>query len=150
MLYAFLIILQILISILMVVGILLQSSKGGGLAGIAGGLASSAVFGGRSAASFLTKGTTVLATLFFLNCLGMAVLSARTGPATSVTQQAVTQESSASPVPLIPGGAAVEPAPASEQQPSTGSQLPPAEGQRTVEPIEAPPPGTGESSAEGN
>ena len=109
MLYGLLIALQMIISVLLVVGILLQSSKGGGLAGIAGGMMSSTVFGGRSAANFLTKATTVLATLFFLNCLGMAVMSARSTTSASVTQQAVGQQEVPSPVPDIPGGAAMDP-----------------------------------------
>ncbi len=108
--YAFLIVLQMIISVLLVLGILLQSSKGGGLAGIAGGMGSSTVFGGRGAASFLAKATTVLATLFFLNCLGMAVMSTRADQRASVTQQAATpQEQPASPVPEVPGGATLPP-----------------------------------------
>jgi preprotein translocase subunit SecG len=104
MIYGILIGLQMLISVLLVVAILLQSSKGGGLAGIAGGMMSSTVFGGRSAASFLTRATSILAALFMLNCVGMAVMTANQGTATSVTQQAATGGSQNSPVPDIPGG----------------------------------------------
>ena len=43
MIYGILIALQMVISVLLVLGILLQSSKGGGLAGIAGGMAISTV-----------------------------------------------------------------------------------------------------------
>ena len=104
--FALLIILQMIVSILLVLSILLQSSKGGGLAGIAGGLMSSTVFGGRGAASFLAKATTVLATVFFLNCLGMAVMSTHAQQRASVTQQAAAQqEKPASPVPESPGTA---------------------------------------------
>jgi preprotein translocase subunit SecG len=108
MLYGILIALQMIISVMLVVAILLQSSKGGSLAGIAGGGMTSAVFGGRGAASFLSKATAILAAAFMLNCLLMAVISTnRTGTA-SVTQQAVQQEPSQSPVPATPaeGGAA--------------------------------------------
>jgi preprotein translocase subunit SecG len=118
MLYGFLITLQMLISVLLVVTILLQASKGGGLAGIAGGAMQSSVFGGRSAANFLTKATTVLATLFMLNCLGMAVLSTAGKQKASVTQQSVQAESANSPVPAIPEG---EPAPASDGAAPTGN-----------------------------
>jgi preprotein translocase subunit SecG len=108
--YAILLVLQMIISVLLVVGILLQSSKGGGLAGIAGGMASSTVFGGRGAATFLSKATTILATLFFLNCLGMAVMSTRMEQRASVTQQsAAQQETPVSPVPEVPGGATINP-----------------------------------------
>ena len=127
MLYGLLIALQMIISVLLVLSILLQSSKGGGLAGIAGGMMSSTVFGGRSAANFLTKATTVLATLFFLNCLGMAVMSARGTSSASVTQQSVgQQEAPASPVPDIPGGAAIDPNAAAAQPAETPAQSQPA------------------------
>lgn len=109
MIYGLLIALQIIVSALLVVSILLQSSKGGGLAGVAGGMGSSTVFGGRAAANFLQKATTVLATIFLLNCLVMALIS---GPATqqvSVTQQAVQSAPITSPVPSIPGGTQVTP-----------------------------------------
>lgn len=110
MIYGILIALQMVISVLLVLSILLQSSKGGGLAGIAGGMMSSTVFGGRGAANFLTKATTVLATLFFLNCLGMAIITSKTDAVASVTQQsAAQQEAPASPVPNIPGGQEMTP-----------------------------------------
>jgi preprotein translocase subunit SecG len=102
MLYGILIALQMIISVLLVVSILLQSSKGGSLAGIAGGGMTSTVFGGRSAASFLSKATTVLAAAFMLNCLFMAVISTGTASTASVTQQAVQQEGG-SPVPTTAG-----------------------------------------------
>ena len=124
MLLGLLLVVQILISILLVIVILLQSSKGGGLAGIAGGLTSSTVFGGRSAANFLTKATTILTTLFFINCLGMAVLTAHADSATSVTQQAVRTEGSASPVPSIPGGQTINTQPATGTPPSTATTSP--------------------------
>jgi preprotein translocase subunit SecG len=107
MFYGILIVLQMIISILLVVSILLQSSKGGSLAGIAGGAMSSSLFGGRTAAGFLSKATAVLAAVFMLNCLGMAVLSTANTTATSVTQQRAQQSAPVnSPVPSSEGGAA--------------------------------------------
>jgi preprotein translocase subunit SecG len=145
MLLGLLLVVQILISIFMVVVILLQSSKGGGLAGIAGGLSSSTVFGGRGAANFLTKATTVLATLFFMNCLGMAVLTAHQEGITSVTQQAVRTEGTASPVPAFPGGQTIS---TTEGDPATtpvsSTPQPTAE---TTEPATTP---AEESSGDGN
>lgn len=100
MLYGILIALQMIISVLLVVAILLQSSKGGSLAGIAGGGMTSAVFGGRGAATFLSKATAILSAVFMLNCLLMAVISTNRTNATSVTQQSVQQEATQSPVPV--------------------------------------------------
>jgi preprotein translocase subunit SecG len=71
-----------LICILLVVVVLMQSAKGEGLAGAfgGGGGLSGAVFGGRGAASFLSKATTVLAIVFMINCGILAFMSShRTG-----------------------------------------------------------------------
>ncbi len=67
-----------IICILLVVVVLMQSAKGEGLAGAFGGGGTGltgAVFGGRGAASFLSKATTVLAIVFMVNCGGLAFLS---------------------------------------------------------------------------
>jgi len=58
----------------------MQSAKGEGLAGgtAFGGGVSSAVFGGRGAASFLSKATTVLAITFMFNCGALALMSSNT------------------------------------------------------------------------
>jgi len=66
-LYALLIVLHIIVSIALVVSVLMQSSKGGGLAGSFGGSGiTGGVFGGRGAAPFLAKATTVFAVMFML------------------------------------------------------------------------------------
>ena len=62
--YAILVVIHIFISLTLVITILMQSSKGGGLAGAFGGAGTSAVFGGRGAASFLQKLTTSLVVAF--------------------------------------------------------------------------------------
>jgi preprotein translocase subunit SecG len=72
-----------LVCILLVVVVLMQSAKGEGLAGAFGGGGTGltgAVFGGRGAASFLSKATTILAVIFMLNCGILAFMSShRTG-----------------------------------------------------------------------
>lgn len=80
---SFLIFLHIVISIALIMTVLLQSSKGEGLAGAFGGGSgiSGAVFGGRGAASFLSRSTSVLAIAFFVSCIVLTLLS-RTGTAT--------------------------------------------------------------------
>jgi len=68
-------ILHVLVSLFLILAVLLQSGKGGGLAAaIGGGLSSSSVLGGRSATSFLSKATTILATVFMISCLLQAVI----------------------------------------------------------------------------
>lgn len=71
---------HIIISILLIIVVLLQSSKGEGLAGAFGGSGiTGAVFGGRGAATFLSKTTTILAIAFFLSCLGLTFISPSSG-----------------------------------------------------------------------
>ena len=94
---------HVLICVLLVVTVLLQAGKGGGLAGsIGGGLASSSVLGGRTAATFLTKATTVLATAFMLSCLvqSVAFQTAETTPTTATQRTMAEQQAPA--VPEIP------------------------------------------------
>lgn len=72
MFYGFLLFIHILVSMVLVVSILMQSSKGGGLAGTFGGSGvSGGVFGGRGAAPFLIKVTTVCAVIFLMTCLSI-------------------------------------------------------------------------------
>lgn len=71
-LYSLLIIVHIVVSIALVVAVLLQSSKGGGLAGTFGGSGiTGGIFGGRGAAPFLAKATTVFAILFMLTSVSL-------------------------------------------------------------------------------
>ncbi len=67
--YTFFMIIEILVSVLLMIAVLMQSSKGGGLAGSFGGANIGTVFGVRRTSDFLTKTTTVLATLFIVLAL---------------------------------------------------------------------------------
>jgi preprotein translocase subunit SecG len=95
------VIFHVIVCIALVMVVLLQSSKGEGLAGSAfggGGGMSGAVFGGRGAASFLSRATTVLAVAFMINCGALAfmkvsdrqVAGASTG--STPTESVVTRE----------------------------------------------------------
>lgn len=106
---------HVLICLLLVLVVLLQSGKGGGLASsVAGGLSSASFLGGRTASNFLTKATTILATAFFLSCL-VQFLTFDSGKqeASSATERLL-QQQSAAPVPFNPapasGGGDVLPA----------------------------------------
>jgi len=65
----------------LVVAILLQSGKGGGLAGAFGAGSSQTLFGGRGAATFLSRAATTLAVVFFLTSLTLGLASVRHGTA---------------------------------------------------------------------
>ena len=75
-------ILHVIICICLIIAVLMQSAKGEGLAGAFGGSGiTGAVFGGRGAATFLSKATTVLAIAFFLSCMTLSFLAPVTGRA---------------------------------------------------------------------
>lgn len=65
------------VAILLVITILLQKTSTDGLSGIGGGGSNMGVISGRSAASFLTRTTVILATVFFINALVIANLSSQ-------------------------------------------------------------------------
>lgn len=74
--FTLLLFIHILICVALIIVVLLQSSKGEGLAGaFGGGGITGAVFGGRGAASFLSKSTSVLAIVYMVSCLGLSFLS---------------------------------------------------------------------------
>ena len=84
MLYSLLIVVDVLIAIAMVAFILLQQGKGASAGAAFGSGASATVFGARGSASFLSRTTAVLATLFFINSLGLAHLASNQPTAESV------------------------------------------------------------------
>ena len=67
--FNFLVVIEIFVSILLMIVVLMQSSKGGGLAGSFGGSTVGTVFGVRRTADFLGRTTTILASLFIGLCL---------------------------------------------------------------------------------
>lgn len=74
--YAFVLGIHVLVCIALMMTILLQSSKGEGLAGAFGGSGiTGAVFGGRGAATFLSKATTFLGAAFFAISLGLTFMT---------------------------------------------------------------------------
>lgn len=82
-------VLHVLTCIALMVTILLQSGKGGGLAGSFGGGTSQTLFGGRGAATFLSRGSTILAVVFFLTSLTLGLSSSRS---TAVGGRSLIQE----------------------------------------------------------
>jgi len=69
---------HVLIAVVLILIVLLQSSKGADVAGAFGGMGSQAAFGPRGTATFLSKATVVLAILFMLTAISLAILANRT------------------------------------------------------------------------
>ena len=103
--YAILVVIHIFISLTLVITILMQSSKGGGLAGAFGGAGTSAVFGGRGAASFLQKLTTTLVVAFMVVAILIGFTTKPGSQNASLIQQAAEKQAA--------GQGAALPAPAS-------------------------------------
>ena len=67
--FVFLIIVITIIAVVMTFLVLIQAGKGGGLAGIAAGGATTQILGARQAPDVLEKATWILATLFIVLCI---------------------------------------------------------------------------------
>jgi len=125
--FGLLIVVHVIISAGLVLVILMQSSKGEGLASaFGGGTLSGAVFGGRGAATFLSRATTVLAIAFFLSCLMLTVLFPRGGIAsrTSTVQREAQKAMQKQAVPTEEE--ATQTQKPTQTQAAPGSVLPPA------------------------
>ena len=125
--------LALVIHVVLAVGViglvLMQHGKGADAGAAFGSGASATVFGARGSASFLTRATTILATLFFITSLFLFYLAAhRDGSVRSVTdvpglvQEAPADTSDTSDTTDLPGG--VSPEDASDSSDSTAEQAP--------------------------
>ena len=126
--YGLLLAVHILVCIGLILTVLLQSGKGGGLAGGAFGGTAQTVFGGRGATDFMTRATMVLGGTFFITSLVLALLSSNPGRTSrSLLQEQARRAPTAAPqVPgqQIPGGGAPSQSPPATTPPAT----PPASG----------------------
>lgn len=126
MLHDILAVFQVLLCISLIGLILIQHGKGADVGAAFGSGASGTVFGSHGSASFLTRITAVLATLFFLNSLTLAYFVGQRMEKASVVDQVRT------PAPTPPKPSEVpSPSPSdlppvtTPVNPKTGSQTPP-------------------------
>lgn len=112
--FTFLIVLIAIIGILMTFIVLVQAGRGGGLAGIASGGATTQILGARQAPDVLEKATWTLAVLFIVLCI-LTNFTIDTGEAQdSVIQQRGLQEQT---TPVLPEAPAPQ-APAPQETPA--------------------------------
>ncbi len=96
MIYAILLFLHILVSIILIVVILLQSGRGGGLAGSLGGGISTAMFGGQGADKLMIRITTGLATAFLVLAILISIAGRpRVSTGDSIVRQRAAQRETA-------------------------------------------------------
>ncbi len=82
----FLEVLQVLVALVLIGIVLLQHGKGADMGASFGGGSSQTLFGARGSATFLSRLTAVLATVFFATSLALAYRSAHPAQAGSVTE----------------------------------------------------------------
>jgi preprotein translocase subunit SecG len=104
--FAALLTFHILVCFALVTVVLLQSGKGGGLAGGAFGGTAQTVFGGRGATDFLTRATMVLGALFFMTSLVLALMSTRASSSRSLLQEEAKRTNASAP--RLPAGSQQE------------------------------------------
>lgn len=123
----FLGLIHVVVCALLVLVVLMQSSKGGVASSLGGGLSSSSVLGGRSATTFLTKATAVLATTFMLSCLVQSITYRSTSEPTSATERVLKEggvPGAQVPFSEMPSFEESGPAAASEGQPAAQTEQP--------------------------
>ena len=108
--FSFMVIFHIVVCIVLILSVLLQSGKGGGLSsafggGGAGGGMAGQMFGGRGAATFLSKITSIVAALYMIMVIGLNLVpNDSQGPRSVIREEALKQQE-ASPgqgLPVIP------------------------------------------------
>ena len=90
----FVLILNIILAILLIGSVLLQKSEGGAL-GL--GASQDSFVSSRSAGSFLTKSTAIIATLFIVSSISLTILSKENLPTKSVLETVEEQKTSSEP-----------------------------------------------------
>lgn len=116
--------LLILDGLILMVAVLLQAGKGGGLAAMGGGVGADTLLGGRQAANLLTKTTWVTGGIFLALSLVLSIMSTGSrGTPESILRQEFQQSAPVAPQPVLPGV---------EQQQGTGTAQPAPEGGETT------------------
>ena len=125
---------HVLLAVAIIGIVLLQRGKGADAGAGFGAGASGTVFGARGSASFLSRTTAVLATLFFLTSLGLTYLFSQQKESTSVvdtvTQEAPAPVTTPAPLPSLPATPATNtasPATAPATAPGTGAESAPVQ-----------------------
>jgi preprotein translocase subunit SecG len=110
MLYYVAVGIYVIVCLTLVLVVLLQQGKGGGIANAFGGGASQAAFGARSGATVLSRATTVCAVLFVIGALYLGIAGQR-GPSSVVGGRAPAAPRSTTPAAPAPAPAPAAPAP---------------------------------------
>jgi preprotein translocase subunit SecG len=102
MLHNIIMVIHVLVAVSLVGLILLQQGKGADAGAAFGSGASGTVFGARGSASFLTRTTGILATLFFITSLSLAYLATQVAKPTSIVEQIKQEQAAPAPASDVP------------------------------------------------
>ncbi|WIG54861.1 MAG: Protein translocase membrane subunit SecG [Rhodanobacteraceae bacterium] len=140
MLFTIFSVFYVLVAAAMIVLILMQRGDGANAGASFGGGASGTVFGARGAASFLTRTTAALATIFFLLSLGMGIYLSHNGVKPNVQQTLGVMAGAGSSAPAGSAPAASAPAASAPASPvpAQQSEVPAAPGSAQSEVPAAP------------
>jgi preprotein translocase subunit SecG len=114
MLETILVVFHVLLAVGLIGLILIQHGKGADAGAAFGSGASATVFGARGAASFLSRATAILATLFFLTSLVLAYFAMRAADRPGLATQTPAPAAAIQPSLEVPAGAPPAVKPASE------------------------------------
>ena len=143
MLYYLLVAGDVIVCSLLLVVVLLQQGKGD-IAAAFGGAGSQTAFGARSGATFLTRATAVLGTLFILGSLAIGMMQ-KNGSGGSVMSGITVPLPAKSAAPALPTTSAPPPAPAPAPSTAGSGSTPPA--QATGSTTKTPSPSTKPTAA---
>ena len=123
MLQTILLVLHVIVALSLITFILLQQGRGAATGAAFGSGASSTVFGARGSASFLSRATSILAVVFFSNCLLLAFLGGQREGPTSIVEQIASEtvpvpEAAKAPAAGAPAPTATAAAPAAADVPA--------------------------------
>ena len=102
--YQVIIVVHVLLGLGVVGLVLMQQGKGADAGAAFGTGSSGSVFGAQGAASFLSRATAILATLFFMTSLGLAVLNGKQGAAYDLMNSPKVEQDTLG-IPDVDGGA---------------------------------------------
>jgi len=123
--YQAIIIIHVLLGLGIIGLVLMQQGKGADAGAAFGSGASGSVFGAQGAASFLSRTTAILATLFFATSLGLAVFNGHRGGATDIMSGAASDTESVA-LPSVEGAKVDAPVPAAPQPATEAAPAVPA------------------------
>ena len=109
--YQVIIVIHVLLGLGIIGLILMQQGKGADAGAAFGTGSAGSVFGAQGAASFLSRATAILATLFFITSLGLAVINGHKGVAFDLMSAPVTQQDTLA-LPDVEGAKSLDATPA--------------------------------------